>query len=212
MEAQRSPEWVEHRLGKLTGSRIADATAKGKSGADSVTREKYKMQLVAERLTGVSQSPDISQNEAVQWGVEQEDQARLAYEFFTDTTVELVGFITHPTIEMSGASPDGLVGKDGLVEFKCPNTSTHLKYLLDNKAPATYIKQMTWQLACTGREWCDFVSYDSRLPYDKQLFVIRFKPSEQDIANLESEAVKFLAEVNEMLIQLNRRSNKYGIR
>src|SRR5690606_6597640 len=142
------------RLGRVTASRIADVTAATRNGWGA-SRANYKAELVAERLTGQPAQRFISG--AMQHGIDTEPDAILAYEFFTDQTVEPVGFVDHPTIAMSGASPDGLIGDDGLVEVKCPNTATHLDTLLGGAIPDKYLKQMQWQMACTGRQWCDFV-------------------------------------------------------
>lgn len=197
---QRSTEWFEARLGKATGSRIADAVAKTKTGWGA-SRANYKAQLVAERLTGnVAES---FSNAAMQWGTETEPQARAAYEFLQDVTVVEVGFVDHPSIAMSGASPDGLVGDDGMVEIKCPNTATHIETLLSRKIAGKYITQMQWQMACTGRQWCDFVSFDPRLPARLQLFVSRVVRDDKAIASLEADITDFLTEVSEQVDALN---------
>lgn len=197
---QGSPEWFAMRLGKVTASRVADVMAKLKSGAESASVKNYRAQLVCERLTG--QVEETYTNGAMQRGIELEPVARECYEFVSGNTVEQVAFIDHPTIPMSGASPDGCVGDDGLVEIKCPNTSTHIEYLLDGEPPPAYIKQMTWQLACTGRKWVDFVSYDPRLPEDLQLFVVRFRRDEGDIEEMEKAVVAFNASVDKMISDL----------
>ena len=166
---QRTEDWFLARKGKVTASRIADVMAKGRGGAESLTRAKYLDQLVTERLTKYIQEGYT--NDAIQRGVETESTARNAYSFKTGFDVDEVGFIRHPAIDMSGASPDGLVGDNGLIEIKCPNSNTHIEYILAGKPPAKYVPQMAWQLACTGREWVDFVSYDDRLEDEsKHLF------------------------------------------
>lgn len=206
MIEQGSPEWFAQRLGKVTASRVADIMAKTKTGV-SASRGNYLAQLVAERLTG--QATDTFKSGAMQHGTETEPMARMAYETETGQMVTEVAMITHPTIEMAGASPDGLVGEDGLVEIKCPNTSTHIATLLADKVPSGYMAQMQWQMACTGRAWCDFVSFDPRMPEDMQLFIKRVPRDESLIAEYEEEVVKFLAEVQETvdkLIQLRRAS------
>jgi putative phage-type endonuclease len=199
---QGSDEWFAARLGKVTASRVADVIAKTKTGY-SASRANYAAQLVAERLTGVVQ--ESYSNAAMQWGTDQEPDARVAYEFLTSASVVEVGFVTHPTILMSGASPDGLVGKDGLVEIKCPNTATHIETLLGASVPAKYEAQMLWQLACTGRKWCDFVSYDPRLPEDMQVFIQRMDRDNAKIAALEAEVGSFLLEVEQTVRALIRR-------
>ena len=195
---QRSDDWFAARLGKVTASRVADVIAKTKTGYSS-SRENYMADLIVERLTG--QKASSFSNAAMEWGVEQEPHARAAYSAFTGELVEEVGFIDHPSVPMSGASPDGVVG-EGLVEFKCPNTATHLEYLLANKPPGKYVTQMQWQMAVTGAKWCDFCSYDSRLPKHLQMLVVRVARDDKVIAELETEVKKFLAELDEKLKQL----------
>jgi len=197
---QRSEAWFAARVGKVTASRIADMMAKTKSGWGA-GRTNYLAELVAERLTGVSQSGYV--NGAMQRGVETEPEAITAYEFYSDNAVTPVGFIPHPTIEQSGASPDGHVGDDGSVEVKCPNTSTHIDTLLGGSVPGKYILQIQWQLACSGRSWCDFVSYDSRMPEELKLFVRRVDRDDAKIAELESEVEIFLGEIDAKVQQLN---------
>jgi putative phage-type endonuclease len=199
MIEQGTPEWFAQRIGKVTASRIADIMAKTKTGV-SASRGNYLAQLVAERLTG--QSADTFKSGAMQHGTETEPQARMVYEAETGQIVTEVAMINHPTIEMSGASPDGLVGTDGLVEIKCPNTSTHIASLMADKAPSGYMAQMQWQMACTGRAWCDFVSFDPRMPEDMKLLIKRVPRDEALIAEYEAEVVKFLAEVQETVDKL----------
>jgi putative phage-type endonuclease len=206
MIEQGTPEWFAQRLGKVTASRVADIIAKTKTGV-AASRGNYLAQLVAERLTG--QAADSFKSGAMQHGTETEPMARMAYETETGQMVTEVAMIQHPKIEMAGASPDGLVGEDGLVEIKCPNTSTHIATLMADKAPSGYIAQMQWQMACTGRAWADFVSFDPRMPEDMQLFIKRVPRDEKLIAEYEAEVIKFLAEVQETvdkLIQLRRAS------
>jgi putative phage-type endonuclease len=190
---QRSDEWFAARLGKVTASRVADVVARTKTGYGA-SRANYLAELVAERLTGVK--AEGFTNAAIQWGTDQEPEARLAYEFRTDAAIEEVGFIPHPAIEMSGASPDALVGDDGLAEIKCPNTSTHIETLLTGVIPSRYETQMLWQMACTGRAWCDFASFDPRLPEEMRLFVKRFHRDDARIAELEEEVRTFLFELD----------------
>jgi len=191
---QRSQEWFLARKGKVTASKIADVMAKGRGGAESVTRQKYIDQLVTERLTKCI--AEGYTNDAIQRGVEMETSARAAYSFQTGFDVDEVGFVDHIHIGMSGASPDGIVGFDGLVEIKCPNSNTHIEYILAGKPPAKYIPQMAWQLACTGRKWVDFVSYDDRLEDEsKHLFVVRYHRDDEYIAEMEEQVKLFLSEV-----------------
>lgn len=192
MMEQRSPEWFSARLGKVTASRVADLMATTKSGY-STSRANYMAELICERLTG--EQAERFSNAAMAWGTETEPQARAAYSFLTDADVEETGFVLHPTVSDFGASPDGLVGSDGLVEIKCPNTATHIETLLSETIPQKYITQMQVQMACTGRAWCDFVSFDPRLPADLQLWVRRVDRDEDAIKNIEAETVKFLGEL-----------------
>lgn len=203
---QGSPEWHKLRLGKATASRIADAIAKTKTGWGA-SRTNYMAELIAERLTGVV--VEGYTNAAMQWGIDTEAEARAAYEFRTDCEVMEAGFIGHPSIAMSGASPDGLVGTDGLVEFKCPNTATHIDTLLGKFVDGKYLTQMQWQMACTGRQWCDWVSYDPRLPEEMRLFVERVERDDKEIAILEDEVSLFLAEIDRKVAEL---VSRYGRR
>ena len=196
---QGTPEWFAMRLGKVTASRVTDVLAKVKTG-EAVTREDYRTELVVQRLTNKPSEPFT--NAAMEWGVEQEPMARITYEAHANVFVEQVSFVDHPTIEWFGCSPDGLVGEDGLLECKCPSSKNHIKYLLGGKPPARYFPQMQCQMAVTGRKWCDFVSYDPRLPEDLQLFVVRLERDEEYIKSMEGEVQKFLSEVNEMVTKL----------
>lgn len=200
MMEQRTDEWFAARCGKVTASRIADVCAKTKTGWGA-SRANYMAQLIAERLTGTA--VESFTNAAMQWGTEQEPNARAAYEFLTDNTVTEIGFVDNLVIPMSGASPDGLVGDDGLVEIKCPNTATHIDTLLSGKIDAKYIKQMQWQMACTGRDWCDFVSYDPRLPTHMQLWVKRVNRDDKQIDEIETIVADFLKEITDKVDRLN---------
>ena len=189
---QRTDEWFASRLGKATASRIADIIAKTKTGP-SASRENYAVQLVLERITQTK--GESYSNAAMQWGTETEPLARQAYELKRGLFVDEVGFIDHPTIANSGASPDGLIGTDGLVEIKCPNSATHMETLVTRKIPQKYIPQMTWQMACTGRSWCDFVSFDPRFPENLQIFIERIEYDPTYVRMLELEVTQFLDEV-----------------
>ena len=197
---QGTAAWKSARSGKVTASRIADVMAKAKSGEAS-DRRNYRAQIVAELLTGEPQD-SMFMNDAMRHGVEQEPYARAEYELRTGLMVDQVGLVIHPTIERGAASPDGLVGLDGLVEIKCPKTATHLQYLVDGKVPTHYQPQMLWQMACTERQWCDFVSFDPRLPEHLQLFIRRFSRDQTRIDEIESEVRAFLAEVDAILAAL----------
>ena len=199
---QRSPEWFAARCGKVTASRIADLRAKTKSGWGA-SRDKYMAQIVVERITGTV-APSF-QNAAMQHGTDTEPQARAAYEFEQDATVVEVGFVDHPFIPMAGASPDGLVGDDGLLEIKCPESHTHLDTLLSEKIPEKYIQQMLWQMACTKKRFCDFVSFDPRMPPHLQFWCKRVDADPEAIAAIENDVVEFLEAVNEKVEKLNER-------
>lgn len=199
---QGSPEWFAVRLGKVTASRVADVIAKTKAGY-STSRANYAAQLVAERLTG--QVQESYTNGAMQHGIDTEPEARACYEFYSGWEVEQTGFVPHPTIFDAGASPDGLIGTGvlaGLVEIKCPNTATHIETLRGKTVPGKYITQIQWQLACTQRQWCDFVSYDNRMPESMRLFVSRVERDDDRIRELETEVRKFLGEVGSAISEL----------
>jgi putative phage-type endonuclease len=197
--AQGTDDWQALRLGKVTASRIADLMARTRTGWGT-SRTNYMAELVAERLTGVK-SEGFS-NAAIKWGLEMEPQARDAYVFFADADVTQIGFVDHPRIAMTGASPDGLVGDAGLVEIKCPLTATHIETLLTASVREKYLFQMQWQMACTGRQWCDFVSYDPRMPERMRYFCQRVPRNDRLIADLEREVSEFLREVADKVAAL----------
>jgi putative phage-type endonuclease len=202
MVEQNTPEWHQQRLGKLTASRFSDAVARTKNGWGA-SRTRYIGELVSERLTGVPY-PKF-QNSEMQRGLLMEPEARSTYTFFHDADVERIGFIDHPTIAMSGCSPDGLVGSDGLVEIKCPATHTHIATLNGEAIDIAYVAQMHWQMACTGRQWCDFVSYDPRMPVEMRLYVQRIKRDDMLIRMMEKDAQMFLDDVDRAVEQLHKR-------
>jgi putative phage-type endonuclease len=203
---QGSQEWLAARCGKVTASRAADVIAKTKSGWGA-SRANYMGELIAERLTGAP--AEKYTNAAMQWGTDTEAAARAAYQFEKMTPVVKVGFIPHPSIAMAGASPDGFVGDDGLIECKCPNTATHIETLLGQSVPSKYIWQIQMQLACTSRQWADFVSFDPRLPESMSLFIHRVQRDDEAIAYLEKEITVFLSELEEKLSAL---VSRYGER
>ncbi len=190
---QGSDAWKAARLGKVTASRVADLMARTKTGW-AASRANLMATLICERLTGQPQDNYI--NDAMRWGIETEPQARDAYAFYTDCEVEQVGFIDHPRIAMSGASPDGLIGTDGLLEIKCPNTATHIDFLLSGVIPDKYLKQMMWQMACTGRAWVDYVSFDPRMPVDLRIKIDRVRAVPDLMAGLEKDVESFLSELD----------------
>jgi len=200
---QNSAEWLAARCGSLGASSIADMVAKTRAGWGA-SRFNLAARIVCERLTGTPQ--ESYTNAAMQWGHDTEPQARAMYEFMRDVAVQQVGLVLHPSINKSHASPDGLVGDDGLIEIKCPNTATHIETLLSEDVEGKYVKQMQWQMACCGRAWCDFVSFDPRLPAEMQMFVQRVRRDDEFIAELEREARLFLAEIDKTISTL---SDKY---
>ena len=189
---QGSQEWHTARLGRVTASKISDLMARGAKGQKLAGWDNYMAQLLTERLTG--QPTEGFTNAAMQHGVETEPQARAAYEFLTDNPVTEIGFVVHPHICGSGASPDGLVSIDGLIEIKCPNTKK-------------YVSHMQWQMACTGRKWCDFASFDPRLPDEMHLFVRRVERDDETIAQMEAAVSEFLAELDEKVTALRAKFN-----
>jgi putative phage-type endonuclease len=202
---QGGQEWFQARMGCVTSSRVADAVAKLKrSTNESAARYNLRMEMMCELLTG-----NPSQHFVSQWmeeGRDKEPLARAEYELLTGSTVEQIGFIYHPTIKRAGASPDGLIGDDGLIEIKCPKDTTHLRYLMDDAVPEEYQPQMLWQMACTERAWCDFVSYSPEVPEPYQLFIKRFERDDAVIAGMELEVNFFLEQVDESLNLLKERN------
>ena len=205
MIEQRTEEWFQQRLGKVTASRISDVIAKTKTGV-STSRQNYLIQLVSERLTG--KKGDSFVNQAMLDGIERESAARALYMLNRDVSVTEVGFFDHPIIKNSGASPDGAVNAEeegkyaGLIEIKCPIETTHTNTLMSKSVPSKYIPQMQWQLACTGAKWVDFVSYNPNFPEELQLFVARVDRDDTYIGELEAEVIKFLDEVEQTIIKL----------
>lgn len=199
MSEQRTEDWFSDRLGCVTASKVADVMAKTKSGYGAA-RANYMAQLLCERLTGEREQGYC--NAAMQRGIDLEPQARAQYEFHTGNTVTETGFVLHPTIAMCGASPDGLAGEDGLVEIKVPNTATHITTLRGGKIDDRYMKQMHLQMLCTGRKWCDYVSFDDRLPEAMQLHIQRVHLDEELATEMEAEIVAFLAELDAMIGEL----------
>lgn len=189
---QRTDEWFALRLGRATASRFGDIMAKGRNGYEPAARKNYRAQLVSERLTGVKDETYTSA--AMQWGVDNEETARLRYELRTGNEPVECGFFTHDTLQ-AGASPDGLIGDDGLLEIKCPNSATHIETLKKQAVPSQYKWQVQGQLWITGRQWCDFVSYDPRMPSNAQVFITRVQRDDAAIKELEGQITTFLREV-----------------
>lgn len=199
---QGTEEWHQLRLGKVTASRVADILAKTKSGA-SASRGNYLIELALQRVTKTIE--ESYSNSAMEWGVATEPQARVAYEVSTGNFVDQIAFVNHPTIEGFGCSPDGLVG-EGLIEIKCPNSATHWSYIKANEPPQKYIIQMQAQMAVTGTKWCDFVSFDPRMPERSQLLIIRVNRDEEFIAEMEKEIKQFLSEVEAEVNLMEKRN------
>ncbi len=202
---QRTEDWYQARLGHVTASQMSNVLATIKSG-EAASRANYRIQVITERLVGAP-TEDAFVSSAMQRGIDLEPVARSVYEAYRSVDVEECGFVQHPSIKWFGASPDGLIGDDGLIEIKCPNSQQHIQYWCDQKIPSKYQAQMLAQLACTQRKWCDFVSFDNRMPEDMMLLVIRFEPAREEIEKIESEVKRFLSEVDMQLDVINKRRN-----
>ena len=195
---QRNDDWLTSRIGKMTASRIGGINANPKTGK---ALNATLLEILSERLTG--EKAEGFTTKAMQWGIENEPYAVTAYENETGLFVVQTGLIDHPTIPMSGASPDGLVGKDGIIEIKCPESPTHTNTLLTGQVPSEYMPQITWQLACTGRKWCDFVSYDPRQPEHLKIKIIRVNRDDVDIETLESDVMRANEILEKAILELN---------
>lgn len=200
---QGSDAWRMARVGKLTASRIADALRMTKTGrgADAVN---YMAELITERLTGIP--TDTITTKDMAWGVEHEGEARNLYAYRRGVTVGEVGFAAHPRLPMAGASPDGIVGNDGMIEIKCPRSKTHIETLLGANIDPDYVKQMQWGMACTGSSWCDFISFDPRFPDHLQMVIRRVPRDASAISDLEAGARRFLDEVHAKTVTLQQMS------
>jgi len=194
---QDSVEWFQARIGKITASRFGDimaySKAKGKEGVELKCRADYRMELIAERLT--HQMAQHFVTDAMKWGKEMEDYARSAYECAQDVMVQAVGYCIHPTMDFSGASPDGWVGENRIIEIKCPTTATYLGWRKSREVPQEYIDQILWNMVCGERYEADFIGYDPRLPERLQLLVIPVQYDEKRVAELEAEVRKMEAEI-----------------
>lgn len=196
---QGSIEWKLARCGSLGASQVAEAIARTKTGWGA-SRANLMAELIVERLTGTPTEGFM--NDAMRWGIEKEPDARAAYEFRYDADVVQVGLVTHRTIVGTHASPDGLIGDSGLLEIKCPTSGIHMDTLLTKKVPGKYMTQIYWQLCCTDRQWCDYVSFDPRFPESMQLFVRRVQRDEAVIDQLEKDVREFLDELNAKVADL----------
>lgn len=200
---QGSDEWRKARLGCVTASRVADLLLKTKAGKYSAKRNDYLVELVCERLTG--EDIPVFENFEMRWGLEKEPDAADLYGFTRDVEPMKVGLVKHPEIERALASPDRLIGDEGMIEIKCPKSTTHVNYMMTEEVPPEYQLQVFWQLACTGRSWCDFVSFDPRMPGNAQLFVKRITMSPDERAAIEADIVAFLHEVEAMELAISNR-------
>lgn len=193
---QQSDEWFAARIGRVTASRVKDVMAKGRGKEPSATRKNYMMELLCERLTGNRAEGFTSA--AMQRGTDLEPFARMAYELDSGLMTVETGLVLHPDIDGFGASPDGLSGDVGLLEIKCPNTATHVATLQSSRHDSQYEWQMLAQMSCTGRAWCDFVSFDDRLPEPLQYACFRFERDDSRINDMEAEIRAFLEELAEL--------------
>ena len=197
---QNSAKWIWVRTGRITASRICDLMATLKRGGEAASRRDYRSELIAERLTGKAENRYVSKE--MRYGSEQEPFARTAYEIRTENIVDQVGFVFHPRLDFSGASPDGLIREDGGVELKCPKTTTHLAYMAAGIVPKEYEDQMLWNMACAEREWWDFVSFDPRLPEKLRLFIVRMPRDEARMGEIEREVMRLNHEIDTICEQL----------
>jgi len=200
---QGSPEWLAARAGRVTASRVADIMRKTSQGKVSAKRQTYLGEIVAERLSG--QPIETFTSKAMQWGKDVEEESRRTYAFMHGVEVQQIGFAVHGKIEMAGASPDGLIGDDGLIETKSPESKTHIESLLGAPIDPDYVTQMQWQMAVTGRKWCDWISYDPRFPPEMQMHVRRVVRDPVVIVDLERAVTQFLAEVDDTVRRLRER-------
>lgn len=206
MIEQGTTEWLRERAGKVTASRLADVMSKGRGSAPSATRANYMAQLAAERLTG--EPTETFTNAAMQHGTDTEPQARAQYTMRTGLNVWEMGFVPHPTLAMSGASPDGFVEFDGMVEIKCPNTATHIQTLRGKDIDRKYLLQMQWQMTCSGRDWCDFVSYDPRMPADLAFHCTRVEHDAELAEEITAAVTQFLSELDDLEAELRTMQEK----
>ncbi len=196
-DGQPTRKWIECRLGRITASRFGDimaySKAKGKETVELKCRSDYRMELIAERLTGQLSQRFVT-NE-MKWGSEMEEYARAAYETAYSVLVQPVGFCLHPTMDFSGASPDGWVGDNKIIEIKCPTTATYLGWRKSREVPQEYVDQILWNMVCGERFEADFIGYDPRLPAHLQLLVVPVQYDEGRVALLEAEVRKMEAEI-----------------
>jgi putative phage-type endonuclease len=198
---QQTDAWLKARSGLITASRMCDVMARRKRGeGEMACRKAYRMELVSERLSGRAEDHYVSPE--MEHGTDTEPFARAAYEVTEGVMVDIVGLVLHPAIDFSAASPDGVIDEDGCVEFKCPKTATHLEWKLAGVVPEEHVDQCMWVMACCERQWCDFISYDPRLPQGLRFFLKRLPRDEKRIAEMEYEVIQFNYEIEEMCKRL----------
>lgn len=207
---QGDSDWLQARTGRVTASEVRRVLSELKKGGETQERATYRAALVGEMLTGVPAEHTITR--AMDHGTEFEPLARSAYELHMGVMVEEVGFVIHPLIERAGASPDGLVGEDGGIEIKCPNTSTHVRWMTAGVIPEEHRAQMFWNMACTGRTWWDFVSFDPRMKDRRdRLFIRRLEAHEAIQMEMSVRVNDFLAECDEMVKEIVSKRPKESI-
>jgi hypothetical protein len=194
---QGSELWLKLRCGYVTASRVKDAIDVTTKGKFTAARAEYRSELISERLTGIPYPRFVTRD--MQWGLDHEAEARAAYELHAEELVDTTGFVIHPQVSMFGASPDGLVGNDGLIQIKCPSTKTHLDWIQTGVVPVDHVFQMLAEMSCTGREWCDFVSFDPRMPSHLQLFVRRYERDEKLIRAQDEGIADFNHEIERFM-------------
>lgn len=191
---QHTPEWWADRCGKATASRMGDLTRTLKKGGWAADRQNYLREKVAERVTGKNR--DRRKVASLDHRLELEPDARAAYEFYYDTEIKLVGFVDHPRIPMAGCSPDGLVGDEGGVEIKCCDSEGHLDIITAEAIDPDYLYQIHFNIACTDRQWWDFIAFNPDMPEEGKLWVKRIERDETIIAWMEQAVIDFNAEVD----------------
>ncbi|WP_273718099.1 MULTISPECIES: lambda exonuclease family protein [Bartonella] len=204
---QRTAQWFQARLGKVTASNIYNVISKTAKGTPTSKYEDYKIKLITERL--ISEASPYYETEDMRWGIEHEEDALREYAFIYDTDVTQCGFIQHPTIKMAGASPDGLIDKDGLIEIKCPRSTTHMRFFINNEIKPEYLAQMQFQMACTERKWCDFISYDPRFAGDSshlRMKIKRIHRDEKQIEQINQAVENFLAEIEREIQRISTKA------
>jgi hypothetical protein len=202
---QGSELWAELRCGDVTASRAADVIAmieKGKNkGQEKAERSDYRTELICERLTGIPYQHVITRE--MQWGRDHEDAAADAYASHTGAPVARCGYVIHPTIARFGSSPDRWVGDVGLLQIKCPKTNTHLEWMMAGTIPVKHVAQMLAEFSCDpARQWCDFMSFDPRLPEHLQKFILRYHRDDKLIVGLEAEVRHFNLEIERVMQSL----------